>query len=551
MLKSLSVKNYALIRDLHLSPDSGLLIITGETGAGKSILLGALGLVLGERAESNVVEGQENKCVVEGVFDISAYGLESFFTENELDFESPCILRREISIQGKSRAFINDTPVTLAQLKELGENLIDIHSQHETLSLKDRRYQVQLLDTFAGNEGILQNYRMALHHEKALRKELNELIKQEAEWRAEYDYNSFLLHELKEAHLKGGEEAELEEQQRLLEHASEIVKTAFDGAESLRNGDDSAHARLKDLENALRQQSANDPRFISLFERVKSLVIEVDDIASELEKIADTTVSDNSLLEQIAERIDLLFALQKKHRLDSSEQLIAKQFELEDKTAKVESIEEEKSKLQKRCEESGKELEHQIALLRQARNEALPKLLKKLKDLLAEAGMPHAQVEMRITAIELAGEDGPDQITMYFSSNPGALMQPLNKVASGGELSRVMLCFKSILAASRSLPTLIFDEIDTGISGEVAAKVGRMMKAMAKGHQVISITHLPQIAGFGNQHYLVYKEIEKGSTQTFMKHLNEEERVKELARMLSGDRLSDSALANARELLAQ
>lgn len=551
MLRSLSVKNYALIRNLQLSLDSGLLIITGETGAGKSILLGALGLVLGERAESNVVEGQENKCVVEGVFDISAYGLESFFNENELDYESPCILRREISIQGKSRAFINDTPVSLAQLKELGENLIDIHSQHETLSLKDRRYQVQLLDTFAGNEGILGKYREALHQEKALRMQLNELIRQEAEWRAEYDYNSFLLHELKEANLKSGEEAELEEQQRLLEHASEIVKTAFEGAESLRNGEDAAYAKLKDLENALRQQSANDPRFVSLFERVKSLGIEMDDIASELEKIADTTVSDNARLEQITERIDMLFTLQKKHRLDSSEALLAKQFELEDKTAKVDSIEEEKVSLQKRCDEAAKALEDQIAILRKARNEALPRLLKKLKELLAEAGMPHAQVEMRITPLEQAGEDGPDQVNMYFSSNPGALMQPLNKVASGGELSRVMLCFKSILAASKSLPTLIFDEIDTGISGEVAAKVGRMMKTMAKGHQVISITHLPQIAGFGDLHYQVYKTIEKGSTQTFMKHLSKEERIQELARMLSGDRLSDSALANARELLAQ
>lgn len=550
MLKSLSVKNYALIRELDLSFDKGLLIVTGETGAGKSIILGALGLVLGDRAESNVVEGHDSKCVVEATFDISQHKLQKFFEEQDLDYESQCILRREISVQGKSRAFVNDTPVSLVQLKELGEALVDIHSQHETLSLKDRRYQIQLLDSFAGNESLLKNYRDALHKDRGLQKEWKTLLEQEAAWKAEYDFLSFQLKELQEANLKAGEEALLDEEQHILEHASEIAKTAYEGAEGLRNGDQAAYHQLKDIENALRSQVAHDARFGELLERLKSVNIELDDIAAELEKISDTTQADDARLEQINERQSLLFTLQKKHQCASSDELIEKRNELEDKTARVESLEQEKEELEKACLAAKKDLDDAASALRAARQKALPALLQNLKGLLAEAGMPHAQIEMQIEALEQGTEDGPDQVNMLFSSNPGSPLQALNKVASGGELSRVMLCFKSILAASKALPTLIFDEIDTGISGEVAAKVGRMMKQMAQGHQVISITHLPQIAGMGDGHYLVYKEVDAGQSQTYMRLLKHDERVNELARMLSGDKLSESALANAKELLA-
>ncbi len=551
MLKSLSIKNYALIRDLQLSFDRGLLIVTGETGAGKSIILGALGLVLGERAESNVVEGHDGKCVVEAAFDISAHKLEKFFDEHDLDYEVNCILRREISKQGKSRAFVNDTPVSLIQLKDLGEILVDIHSQHETLSLKDRRYQIQLLDNFAGNEDLLKDYRQALRNDKALQKQWKDLLEQEAIWKAEYDFLSFQLKELQEANLKAGEEGLLEEEQQTLEHASDIAKTAFEGSEGIRNGEQAAYQQLKDIENALRTQVAYDARFADLLERLKSVNIELDDIAGELEKISDTTHADDSRLEQINERQSLLFTLQKKHQCATSEELIEKRNDLEDKTARVESLEQDKSALEQACNEATDKLNQSATVLRAARQKALPGLLSKLKGLLSDAGMPHAQVEMRIEALEHGTEDGPDQVNMLFSSNPGSPLQALNKVASGGELSRVMLCFKSILAASKALPTLIFDEIDTGISGEVAAKVGRMMKQMAQGHQVISITHLPQIAGMGDGHYLVYKEVEDGHSQTFMRPLSHQERINELARMLSGDKLSESALANAKELLAQ
>jgi len=551
VLKSLSVKNYALIRELNLSFDKGLLIITGETGAGKSIILGALGLVLGERAESNVVEGKDAKCVVEALFDISKHKLERFFEEQDLDYEVNCILRREISIQGKSRAFINDTPVSLNQLKDLGEALVDIHSQHETLSLKDRRYQIQLLDSFAGNESLLRAYREALHQNKRLQKQWNEFVTQESAWKAEYDFLSFQLTELQDAHLKVGEESLLEEEQQLLEHASEIAKTAFEGAEGIRNGEQSAFQQLKDIENTLRSQAVYDARFSDLLDRLKSVNIELDDLAGELEKISDTTQADGTRLEQINDRQSLLFNLQKKHHCASSEELIEKRNDLEDKTARVESLEQDKSELERVCKEAEQQLHRAATELRAARDKALPGLLSKLKSLLTEAGMPHSQVEMRIEALEQGTDDGPDQVNMLFSSNPGSPLQALNKVASGGELSRVMLCFKSILATSKSLPTLIFDEIDTGISGEVAAKVGRMMKNMAQGHQVISITHLPQIAGMGDGHYLVYKEVKDGQSQTYMRPLSQQERINELARMLSGDKLSDSALANAKELLAQ
>lgn len=530
--------------------DKGLLIITGETGAGKSILLGALGLVLGERAESNVVEGHESKCVVEAEFLVSEYHLESFFENNELDYEPVCVIRREISVQGKSRAFINDTPVTLQQLRELGESLIDIHTQHETLSLKDKHYQVQLLDSFAGNQVSLHAYRTALSENRRLQKELIQLTEQEASWKAEYDFHSFQLKELQEANLKAGEEVELEAEQRRLAYAAEIAKAAFEGAEGIRNQEGSAHSILVAVSHLLKQQAAHEDRFSSLASRLNSLQIELDDIAAELEKIADNTQADDARLEQVEQRISMVYSLQKKHGCSGSEGLLQKQFELEDKIARVENLEEEKEKLMASVSLARNALEVASKELRNTREQAIPVLQGKLEELLAEVGMPHAQIDIQMEALEHPGEEGPDEIRIYFSSNPGMPMQAVNKVASGGELSRLMLCFKSILAVSKSLPTLIFDEIDTGISGEVAAKVGKRMKEMAKGLQVISITHLPQIAALGDVHFQVYKEIQDGTSQTYMKELNEEERVREVARMLSGDRMSESALANARELMA-
>lgn len=551
VLKSLSVKNYALIRELDLNFDSGLSIITGETGAGKSILLGALGLVLGERAESNVVDGHETKCVVEAAFDLGNYALETFFAENELDFEPLSILRREISTQGKSRAFINDTPVSLNVLKDLGEQLIDIHSQHETISLKDKNYQIQLLDSFAQNQVVKENYRSALRELRKKKKELDELLRKEEEWKSEYEFNRFLFEELTSATLQVDEEISLEEEQLRLQNAAEITRTAFEGAEAIRNGEGSALDTLRALGHVLRQQSQVDTRFLSIHERLNSVSIELDDLGAELDQIAQNTVSDDQRLEWVGARLDLLFALQKKHRCSNSAELIEKWEELREKTARVEQLDEARNTLEKEVAVATAQLKATAAGLRDTRQKAIPLLQGQLLELLNEVGLPSSRMQIEMEPLEQPSEEGPDEIRILFSSNTGAALQPINKVASGGELSRVMLCLKSILARSKALPTLIFDEIDTGISGEVAAKVGRRMRSMASGHQVISITHLPQIAACGNLHYFVYKDVELGKTTTHIRTLNEDERVKEIARMLSGDTLSEPALQNARVLLAQ
>ncbi len=549
MLKSLRIKNYALIHELDLRLEGGLLIITGETGAGKSILLGALGLVIGERADSSVVEGHASKCVVEAEFDVSAYGLKPFFEEHELDYESFCILRREISVQGKSRAFINDTPVSIQQLKELGEQLIDIHTQHETLSLKDRSYQVQLVDAFAQNAALLREYRSALQKRNTLKKQLDSLLARESDWKSEYDFNLFQFRELKDADLKEGEESELEIELERLEHAADIARTAFEGAEGIKNSDGAALVVLRMLEHQLGQQSKVEPRFESLKERLRSVNIELDDLAAELDDIAQNTQADENRQQLVSERLDRINGLLKKHRCTDSATLISRMYELEDLTAKVESIEEEKAKLQVELDESATALEKAATALRESRQKAAPGLVSTLGSLLAEVGMPNTRMQVEQVPREHYGPDGPDEISLLFSSNPGAPLQPVNKVASGGELSRLMLCFKSVLAESLALPTLIFDEIDTGISGEVASRVGQRMRKLSVGHQVVCITHLPQIAGCGDAHFRVYKEVNDNQTRTQMIRLTDAERVEELAKMLSGDRLSDSAIANAKELL--
>lgn len=551
MLLQLTVKNYALIQELNLSFDKGLSVITGETGAGKSIILGALGLVTGDRADSSAIAGHESKCIVEAVFDIEPYHLNAFFETHDLDYSHHCTLRREISIQGKSRAFINDTPVGLNVLKDLGEALLDIHSQHETLSLKDRTYPIQLVDTFADNEVLMADYRKAFRMEKSLLAKIQLLEEQEAKWREEYDYHKFLLQELSSAHLVEGEQEEVEQELKQLEHAAEISAVAFEVAEALRNSDDSSYNKLSLMESRVRQQIQNTQLFEPLQGRLKSLLIEADDLAQEFQHIADSIQQDDLRLEQVKDRLDLIYALQKKHRVDNVGELLVKQAELAEKTAKVDSLEDEKLALNKEYNHWKDTLNKQVAALRLAREKSMPGLAHDLCKLLDEVGMPNARLEFKVEPLEHYTEDGPDMITLLFSSNPGSVLQPLNKVASGGELSRVMLCLKSILASKRALPTLIFDEIDTGISGEIAAKVGRMMKAMSVGHQVFSITHLPQMAAFGDAHYRVLKEVENGRTATKMLRLSAEERQNEIARMLSGDKITESALANARELMSK
>ncbi len=549
MLRHLSIRNFAIIRELEIDFQSGLLTVTGETGAGKSIILGALSLVLGERADTSVMDGSEEKCVVEAEFDISAYGLKPFFDAEDLDYEPRCLLRREITVQGKSRAFINDTPVSVQQLKELGEHLVDIHSQHETLSLKDRRYQVLIVDAFAKSGELLKNYQTAFKSFKEAEKSLRSLETSDGSLQSELDFYRFQWKELEEASLRIGEQEELEQEQARLEHASEISKTAFEGASLLKDAEPSIHDQLSQLAGALRGLVKVDSRFESLHERLLSADIELSDIARELETIADTTPADAQRLELVVSRLNLIQSLQSKHRVNSIEELEQKRYWLEDEIHRIEHLDESLEAARQRVNQTKEKAMEAGELLSKHRQQNIPALEHELVSLLNQVGMPHARVHIALEKADSLLEHGLEEVQMRFSSNAGMAPQPLHKAASGGELSRLMLCLKSILADNTALATLIFDEIDTGISGEVAAKVGRLMRKLAEGHQVISITHLPQIAGSGTHQYFVYKEVRDGKTYTGMKQLEEAERIQELAKMLSGDNPSSSALANAKELM--
>lgn len=549
MLKHLSVKNFTIIRELEIDFQSGLLTITGETGAGKSIILGALSLILGDRADTSVLQGNTEKCVVEGVFETQNELVNQFFIDQDLDAEAHCTLRREINLQGKSRAFINDTPVTLNQLKELGEMLVDIHSQHETLSLKDKNYQVAILDAFANAFQELDNYKRAFKAYKSKLAEWTKLESQDGSLKNELDFYRFQLNELNDAALQKGEQETLEAEQTTLENASEIAKISFDGSALLKSGENSISDQLNELLGALKPFAKLDKRFYDLYERLSSAEIELSDISSELETIAEQTVADDARLNLVIERLNTIQALQKKHRVNSLEELQEKLFWLEDEVHRIENLDASLEETRIQVDKLKNEAEERAGLLRKKRSEHAQGLQDRLISLLHEVGMPNARIEVRIESLDKLGDNGMDEVSILFSSNPGMPVQQIHKAASGGELSRLMLCLKSILADNKALPTLIFDEIDTGISGEVAAKVAKLMRYLSKGHQVFSITHLPQIAGAGDAHYYVHKEVRDNKTYTGMKLLSEEERLNELARMLSGEHATASAIANAKELI--
>lgn len=549
MLTHLSIKNYALIRKLDIDFQQGLHIITGETGAGKSILLGALGLVLGERAESRSLHGEE-KCVVEAEFELKTAGLKAFFEANDLDYAETTVLRRELSAGGKSRAFVNDTPVQLNILKELGEGLVDIHSQHETLSLKDRLYQLELLDSYAGNGKLLAGYREHFAVYRSVKQRFETLLETEAALKTEYDFQLYQLKELMEAKLREGEQEELEQELQMLENAGEIVQLASGASELLKDSEGAILDKLSELQIRMKQTARVDKRFESLAERLQSVHIEMSDISSELEHIAQNTASDEKRLEQVNERLSLLYNLQKKYRSADITELMEIQNNLEESTSRVEHFDEELQQLKTEKDKALQTVNEKAAELTASRTAAVNGLSRELQSMLADLGMPNAIVKVQLHAMgKEPAEYGNESAELLFSSNAGSPPLPVNKIASGGELSRLMLCVKSLLAANKSLPTLIFDEIDTGISGEVAQKTGKLMKKLANGHQVISVTHLPQIAGAGEHHYYVFKEIRDGLTFTGMKQLNPEERVEEIARMLSGENPTASALANVRELM--
>ncbi|MBQ4821171.1 DNA repair protein RecN [Aquimarina sp. MMG016] len=549
MLRGLSIKNFALIEQLQVSFDSGLITITGETGAGKSLLLGALGLLLGKRADLSSVKDSSAKCFIEGVFDIAKYDLQPFFEEEELDYEEETIIRREILPSGKSRAFINDTPVTLQSLSGLGEKLIDIHSQHQTLEVTSSDFQFKVLDALAGADREIESYKRGLRLLKQKEKEVKVLIESQEEFNKEYDYNTFLLKELEEGKLKPGELPELEERYEQLNNIEEIQEYLSQSV-SLVNAEEIG---LSDQLNAIKANLSKIETYSGtlkeLSDRIQSIYIELDDVNTSLQDEMEKLEADPEQLEELSQRLQLIHNLQVKHAVSTIEELIVIKDELHEKVSKTESLSDDIDKLKKEITTIQSQLDEVAVKIHDKRNKALPKLTNELEDILKALGMPNASFNASLELQEKYLSNGKESLEFLFSANKGGSFGELKKVASGGELSRIMIAIKSILSRYAQLPTIIFDEIDTGVSGEVAHKMADLMMDMSKNLQVFSITHLPQIAANGQSHYKVFKEDINDATVTQLKLLNEEERIKEIAEMIGGKDISDSALTHARSLL--
>ena len=551
MLKRLAIKNYALIDNLDISFSKELNIMTGETGAGKSIILGALSLILGQRAESKYFFNQQKKCVIEGTFLVNGFQLNEFFAENDLDYDLETVLRREISSDGKTRAFINDTPVNLTTLKKLGEKLIDVHSQHATLEINDEDFQLLVIDTVAGNQNLLNNYREVFRSYKKSQARLKELINQSEKSKSDLDYFQFQFDELEKANLFIGEQAELEQELDSLTHAEDIKKSLVSSISVLSENEPSAIVQIKEAAVNLANAEKYNPEISILTERLNSCLIEIKDILSEIERIEQSSLINEERLQKVSDRLDLIYSLQKKHRVGSENELIAVRDQISNKLNSILFADEDIEKLKIEVDSLYKEVLTHSIQLDKTRTECIPKVEMQVMDTLTEIGMPNAVLKIVNDTLSEGkfDQNGNNQIRFLFSANKGQSPLPMNKVASGGELSRLMLSIKSLIAVHTALPTIIFDEIDTGISGEVALKVGHIMEKLSKNMQVIAITHLPQIASKGDTHYRVYKDEKGDITNTNITKLNEEERIFELAKMLSGDNPGESAIQNARELL--
>ncbi|KAB5491914.1 MULTISPECIES: DNA repair protein RecN [Flagellimonas] len=549
MLTNLSIQNYALIDDVNVAFPKGFTTITGETGAGKSILLGGLSLVLGKRADLTSLKNEEQKCVIEAEFDLSKYQLQQFFKENDLDYEDVTILRREILPSGKSRAFVNDTPVTLDVLKALGDQLVDVHSQHQTMRLTENDFQMKVVDALAGNADNLKEYGAQLQLLKKAAKELNELETFQSNADKEHEYNSFLLKELEDAKLKEGMQEELETEYEQLSNVEQIMEQLSTGHQLLNDEQLGILGRLADLRRAFQALTEFGPAYKSLGERIESVLIETDDIASEIEQLKDTVEADPARLEVVNGQLQLLYDLQKKHHVATVAELIVLRDELALKVEAVANIESKIAEKKGEVDRITQQVEAWAQNIHKARKGIVPKLKQVLQENLASLGMPSATFKIEINPSNTFKANGKDDLEFLFSANKGSSYGELKKVASGGELSRIMLTIKSILAAYEHLPTLMFDEIDTGVSGEISNRMGEIMQQMSRNMQVFSITHLPQVASKGQYQFKVYKEESEQGTSTHIKQLSVEERVRELAEMLGGKSISESALAHARELL--
>ena len=549
MLTTLSIKNYALIDDIQMDLQEGFTIITGETGAGKSIMLGALSLLLGKRADFSAIRDPEKKCVIEGTFNITSYKLQHVFSSEELDYEPQTIIRREILPSGKSRAFVNDTPANLSSLQALGDHLLDIHSQHETLSLGDNEYQFLVIDSLAKNSEKLKNYQQSLMQLRTLEKQLQELREEQAQASKEYDYNLFLLNELQQAKLVEGMQEELEERYEELSNVEQLTEQLGSSINIIQQEDIGAAASLREAKNNLQRISSISSHYHQLFERLQSLNIELDDIASELEAALEKVEANPEELVQVNDKLQLLYSLQKKHLASNVSELLQIQEELSRKVSVSENADEEIGKAEKAIFEKKEELRKKASEIHDARKEVVPQFIKEIEMILADLGMPNANLKIELREQAEFFYNGHDKMQWLLSANKGGNFNELKKAASGGEMSRIMLAVKSILATYSQLPTIIFDEIDTGVSGDIAQKMAQILQRMGKVMQVIAITHLPQIAGKGDRHFKIFKEDEAHKTITNIKELREEERVVELAMMLGGKNISESAVAHARALL--
>jgi DNA repair protein RecN (Recombination protein N) len=542
MLQKLSIRNYALIDSVELELEKGLNIITGETGAGKSIMLGALSLILGQRAEARYFFNQEKKCVIEGTFRLPNDSLAQLFEDLDLDFHKESILRREISHDGKSRSFINDSPVTLTIMKQVGERLIDIHSQHATQEINDAQFQLAVVDTLANHETLLNDYRTAFSAYRKNIKQLATLVSEAELARSKQDYEQFLFTELESANLNPSEQEVLETELQALINAESIKRSLVNASGLLDEQEVSVIPILKESVTQMQGIEKYKPEYLAINERLRSALIELRDVADEIVNLEEQIVFSPGRIEEINSRLDTLYALQQKHRVNSTAELIEIQEDLSDRLNKLLSGDENILKLRNEIEQQQVQLEKMAAKLTANRSKAIKSSEK-------QVGMPNAKIHLEQATLPDLGKDGKDNISLLFSANAGQAPAPVAKVASGGELSRLMLAIKSIMAKHTALPTLIFDEIDTGISGETALRVGDVIGNLEKNMQVVCITHLPQIAAKGDAHYFVYKNEETAKTTTGIRKLSNPERVAAIAEMLSGKNPGNSALENAKDLL--
>ncbi|MBN2522131.1 MAG: DNA repair protein RecN [Bacteroidales bacterium] len=550
MLSSIFIDNYALIDKLEINFHKGLSIITGETGAGKSILIGALGLLLGKRADTSILKDKNRKCIVEAVFQVNDHNLEDFFLNQDLDYSNEILIRREISDSGKSRAFVNDTPVNLNVLQELALNIIDIHSQHQNLLLNNETYTLQIVDSYAGTISLLEEYKVLYAEYKQLKQDYYNARESYHSDKSDLDFLTHQFNELREANLKENELNELEAEYKLLNHAEEIKSSLAEATTLLENDETGVIKNLKSMKDSLVRISEHLPEAEEIAERMDSVYIELRDIAGEITIQDDRIEFDEERLQMVTDRMDQLYSLLRKHKAESILNLIELRIDLDKKLQKYSTGDFELGRLSKELEEKENLVNTKAEILSEKRRKIFSEFENKVIALLTDLGMKNIRFSIRNEITELTGA-GIDRIQFLFSVNKNIPVQSISKIASGGELSRVMLAIKYLISDSFGLPTIIFDEIDSGVSGEIADKVGNLIKQMADNMQVINITHLPQVASKGDHHYLVYKSLVNAKSATFIKLLDKEERLNEIAKMLSGDSVSGAAIENAKVLLNQ